>query len=41
MKIISKHTSQLVQDPYGNYVLQESLDNWYDTNPELVDDNDN
>lgn len=39
MKIICKHTAQLVQDPYGNYVLQESLDNWHDTDPELHDDN--
>lgn len=41
MNVISKYTPQLVQDPYGNYVLQESLDNWHDTYPELHDDNDN
>lgn len=40
MEVISKYTPQLVQDPYGNYVLQESLDNWHDTDPELHDDND-
>lgn len=39
MRVIWKHTPQLVQDPYGNYVLQESLDNWHDTDPELHDDN--
>mmetsp|Transcript_12342 Transcript_12342/g.14104 ORF Transcript_12342/g.14104 Transcript_12342/m.14104 type:complete len:128 (-) Transcript_12342:981-1364(-) len=38
MDVISKYTPQLVQDPYGNYVLQESLDNWHDTDPELFDD---
>ena len=31
MDIISKHTPKLIQDPYGNYVLQESLDNWSET----------
>jgi hypothetical protein len=41
MTVISKHTAKLVQDPYGNYVLQESLDNWNNTDPELHDDNDN
>jgi len=41
MKIISKHTEILVQDPYGNYVLQESLDNWHDTDPDMHEDNDN
>mmetsp|Transcript_37863 Transcript_37863/g.37401 ORF Transcript_37863/g.37401 Transcript_37863/m.37401 type:complete len:147 (+) Transcript_37863:963-1403(+) len=39
MKIISKHTSKLIRDPYGNYVLQESLDKWGDTDIELADDN--
>lgn len=41
MEVISKYTAQLVQDPYGNYVLQESLDKWHNTDPELHEDIDN
>jgi hypothetical protein len=38
MSVIAKHTSKLVMDPYGNYVLQESLDNWGDTDSKNKDD---
>jgi hypothetical protein len=36
--VISKYTAQLVKDAYGNYVLQEILDNWNDTDAHLHED---
>lgn len=41
MKVIGKYAEILVQDPYGNYVLQESLDNWFNTDLELHEDPEN
>jgi hypothetical protein len=41
MDVVSKYTNQLIQDPYGNYVLQETLDKWHDTDAELHEDENN
>lgn len=38
IKVIAKHAAKLLMDPYGNYVLQESLDNWGEADPDNKED---